>query len=126
MAQSHQRIHNLSDFVSPAALELLSASGGKLVRQIGIEVVRGVVYDVLTGRNLRDSTEVFTRRRVAALNLATVGMFLRGSTTSEEFVQNLPELASEILHRNRTIHMVCVNDYHRGSHRIQQSYRTTG
>jgi len=87
--------------MSPPALALLSTSGAKLVQQIGIEVVRGVVYDVLTGRNLRDSTEVLTRRRIATLNLATVGMLVKGSTTSKEFIQNLPQLASEILQRKK-------------------------
>jgi hypothetical protein len=94
-------IRNLSDFLSPAALKLLSASGSRLVQQIGIDVVRGVVYDVLTGRNLRDSTEALTRRRIAALNLALVGMFIKGSAASAEFVQNLPGLASEVLQRKR-------------------------
>lgn len=98
---SPENIRNLSDLLSPAALELLSASGSRLVQQIGIDVVRGVVYDVLTGRNLRDSTETLTRRRIAALNLALVGLFIKGAATSAEFVQNLPELASEVLQRKR-------------------------
>ena len=97
--RSPKEVRNLSDLLSPAAVGLLSASGSKLVRQIGIDVVRGVVYDVLTGRNLRDSTEVLTRRRIAALNLALVGMFTKGSATSEGFVQSLPDLASETLQR---------------------------
>ncbi|MBT9161944.1 MAG: hypothetical protein DDT27_00487 [Dehalococcoidia bacterium] len=87
--------------MSPTAVELLSASGGKLVQQIGIEVVRDVVHDVLTGKNLRDSTEAITRRRIAALNLATVEMFMKGTATSAKFVQNLPQLASKILQRKR-------------------------
>ena len=87
--------------MSPAALKLLEASGSEFVRQIGIDVVRGVVLDVLTGRNLRDSTEVLTRRRIAALNLATVNLFLQGSEISADFVSRLPDLATEILNRKR-------------------------
>jgi len=67
------------------------------VRQIGLDVVRGVVMDVFSGRNLRDSTEQLTRRRIAALNLATVELFLKGSTASADFVATLPDLAAEIL-----------------------------
>jgi len=94
-------VTTLSELMSPAALKLLSASGNDLVREIGLDVVRGVVLDVLTGRNLRDSTEVLTRRRIAALNLATVNLFLQGSAISNRFVSQLPELAADILTRKR-------------------------
>jgi hypothetical protein len=94
-------IQNLSDLLSDNAKGLLSAKGTDLVRQIGLEVVRGVVLDVLTGRNLRDSTEMLTRRRIASLNLATWALFLKGVALSENFIENLPNLASEILQRKR-------------------------
>ncbi len=92
-------VTNLSQLMSPATLKLLSASGSDFVQQIGMDVVRGVVLDVLTGRNLRDSTEVLTRRRIAALNLALVNLFLQGSTASDDFVNRLPGFATEILTR---------------------------
>jgi hypothetical protein len=94
-------VTTLSTLMSPAALKLLSASGSDLVREIGLAVVRGVVLDVLTGKNLRDSTEVLTRRRIAALNLATVNLFLQGSALSANFVRQLPHLATDILTRQR-------------------------
>lgn len=87
----------LSELLSPSAINLLSASGSELVRQIGLDVVRGVVLDVFSGKNLRDSTEQLTRRRIAALNLATVELFLKGSTASHDFVAQLPDLAAGIL-----------------------------
>ncbi len=92
-------IESLSDLFSDSAKNLLSAKGPDLVRQIGLEVVRGVVLDVLTGRNLRDSTEILTRRRIASLNLAICVMFLKGSTHSSKFIEDLPSLASDILLR---------------------------
>lgn len=101
MPKSTQSVTSLSELMSPAALRLLSASGLELVRQIGIDVVRGVVLDVLTGRNLRDSTEVLTRRRIAALNLATINLFIQGAARSKDFVEQLPHLATEILQRPR-------------------------
>lgn len=87
----------LSELLSPSAIRLLSASGSELVRQIGLDVVRGVVLDVFSGKNLRDSTEQLTRRRIAALNLATVELFLNGTVRTQDFVARLPELAAEIL-----------------------------
>lgn len=101
MVKKKSEVNNLSELMSPAAIKLLSASGIELVRQIGIDVVRGVVLDVLTGRNLRDSTEVLTRRRIAALNLATVNLFLQGAAQSKDFIAKLPVLATEILTRQR-------------------------
>jgi len=85
--------------MSPAALKLLTAGGSGFVRQIGMDVVRGVVLDVLMGRNLRDSTEILTRRRIAALNLAMVNLFLQGTALSADFVSQLPHLATDILNR---------------------------
>ena len=101
MSKKQIEITSLSELMSPDSLELLSASGSKLVQQIGIDVIRGVIYGILTGRNLRDSTEMLTRRRVAALNLATVSLFLKGNSLSENFVSELPELASSILLQKR-------------------------
>jgi hypothetical protein len=94
-------IHSLSDLLTPSALKLLSVSGSELVQQIGLDVVRGVVLDILRGRNLRDSTEVLTRRRIAALNLAMLTLFLRGSSLSDDFIANLPVLSQDILSRKR-------------------------
>lgn len=87
----------LTKLMKPSAIKLLSASGSSLVKEIGIEVVRGVILDVLTGKNLRDSTEVLTRRRITELNLATFNLFLKGASISSEFVKELPQLAGDIL-----------------------------
>jgi hypothetical protein len=84
---------NLTDLVSPEALDLLSGSGAKLVEKIGIEVVRGVVLDVLTGKNLRDSTEALTRKRIATLNLALLHMFLNGANNNPAFGTELIDFA---------------------------------
>ncbi len=101
MAKKKLPINSLSELMSPSDFELLSASGSQLVKQIGLDVVRGVVLDILTGKNLRDSTEALTRRRIAALNLATVDLFLRGSEISSDFVSQLPIVATEILSKKR-------------------------
>lgn len=96
-----QPITSLSQLLSTEALRLLSASGTDLVQQIGLDVVRGVVLDVLMGKNLRDSTEMLTRRRLASLNLAMVSLFLQGTMDSSDFVNQLPHLATEILVQKR-------------------------
>ncbi len=94
-------IYRLSDLLSPSDLSLLSANGSELVWQIGLDVVRGVVSDILRGRNLRDSTEILTRRRIVSLNLATLTILLKGSSLYEDFITDLPDLSQEILSRRR-------------------------
>ncbi|MBI4770473.1 MAG: CfrBI family restriction endonuclease [Chloroflexi bacterium] len=91
----------LSDLLTPDTLRLLSANKDEWIQQVGMDVIRGVVLDVLTGKNLRDSTEFLTRRRIAALNLATVHLFLKGSATYGDFVDQLPQLAASILTQKR-------------------------
>ncbi|MCC6300997.1 MAG: CfrBI family restriction endonuclease [Anaerolineales bacterium] len=95
------RINSLTELMTPADLDLLSASGSQLVEQIGLDVVRGVVLDILTGKNLRDSTEVLTRRRIATLNLATIEMFLKGSTLSKNFINEAPNIAVNTLSKGK-------------------------
>lgn len=90
-------LNSFTELLSEMDLALLSASGSQLVEQIGLDVVRGVVLDVLTGKNLRDSTESLTRRRIAASNLATTEFFIKGSSLSADFVNQLPELATDFL-----------------------------
>ena len=96
-----QPIDSLSVLMSEDARKLLVGKGSEFVEQIGLDVVRGVVLDVLTGRNLRDLTEALTRRRIATLNLATVNLFLEGAANSTDFVQQLPYLAADILSHKR-------------------------
>lgn len=60
-----------------------------MVRALGEDVIRGVILDVLSGRNLRDSTEMLTRKRIASLNVATLVMFLRGQALSSDFIDRL-------------------------------------
>lgn len=92
----------LSDLITPAGLRLLTATGNDLIRRIGFDAARGVIYNVMTGRNLRDSTELLTRRRLVTLNMATVDMFIRGVATIDHFVERLPYLATTILQQGRT------------------------
>ncbi|KAA0266773.1 MAG: hypothetical protein DPW18_15380 [Chloroflexi bacterium] len=87
----------ITELISATDLDLLSASGSRLVEQIGLDVVRGVVLDILTGKNLRDSTEALTRRRIATLNLAMAEMFIKGSANSKDFIHRIPNIAADIL-----------------------------
>ena len=101
MSKKTTQLNSLTELISPADLDLLSASGSRLVQQIGLDVVRGAVLDIFTGKNLRDSTEALTRRRIAALNLAILEMFLKGSTLHKDFETQLPYITSEILSKRK-------------------------
>lgn len=90
-------VETLSNFMEQTSLQLLVANGTDLIQQIGIDVIRDIILDVLVGKNLRDSTEKLTRRRIASLNLAMASLFIKGSSTSLDFVNQLPYTASSIL-----------------------------
>ncbi|RMD62556.1 CfrBI family restriction endonuclease [Candidatus Parcubacteria bacterium] len=90
-----------SNLLPQDAEELLSANGVALIQRIGLETARQVVLDVLCGRNLRDSTEMLTRKRLAWLNAALVDMLLRGAATEPDFIERLPQLAAQVLQRSR-------------------------
>jgi len=94
MKEAEPKITNL---MPPEARALISGKGKEVVRQIGLDVIRDIVCDVLCGKNLRDSTEVITRKKLATINAATLVMFLRGEAQSKGFTQRLPSVASERL-----------------------------
>ncbi|MFH1371233.1 MAG: CfrBI family restriction endonuclease [Planctomycetota bacterium] len=93
----------LTDLISQDALELLAASGTKLVKTIGIDIVRGVVLDVLVGKNLRDSTEALTRKRIGTLNLALLRMFLSGARGNPGFSDELLDFACKRLSETKRV-----------------------
>lgn len=96
-----KKIDSFFDLLNEEAKALLTTSGTELIKKIGIDTVRAVVLDVLSGRNLRDSTEMLTRRRLAALNAATIAMMLQGTSVQNDFVERLPEIAERILRKKR-------------------------
>lgn len=95
--KKQSRLTPFSELLTPNTIKLLSASGAELIHQIGMDVVREVVLDVLSGRNLRDSTELLTRRRLATLNLATLAMFVNGVSENPNFIKELPDIAIKTL-----------------------------
>ena len=92
----------LSDLLPTGADGLITVSGKAVLACIGIDVIRSVVLDVLTGRNIRNATEILTRQRIAELNLATLYLFIKGTASIENFVERLPYIASDILSRGKT------------------------
>lgn len=83
-----------------SARPLLEAKGANVVERLGLDVVKDVLLDVLCGVNLRQSTEMLTRRRVAFLNAATVVMFLKAQRSIPDFTIRLHRLAAEGLQKS--------------------------
>lgn len=73
---------------------LETSKGTEIVEELGLDVVQGIVLDVLRGVNIRDSTEMLTRRRLSLLNAATVVQYVTvpGSEASiDDFVDSVAE-----------------------------------
>jgi len=90
---------NLSNLLSRDSIELLTSNGAQLARKIGIEAIREVVLDILMGKNLRDSTEFITRRRISFLNLSLFDMFINNADRSN--IYKLIDHAVTILQRKQ-------------------------
>lgn len=60
-----------------AGKKLLENKGREIIRQIGKEAIKEAVLSVLSGENVRNSTEFITRRRLAISNGALLITFLR-------------------------------------------------
>jgi hypothetical protein len=92
----------LSEFVPDALTDLIGSKGAEVVERVGIDVVKEVIADVLCGLNLRNSTEMLTRRRLGMLNAATLVMFLRGVERYPDLVERLPRVATAGLKETRS------------------------
>lgn len=94
-------LKTFGELLDNRSLELLTTSGPKLIQSIGLNSVREIVADVLSGKNLRDSTELLTRGRLATLNASLLRLFLEGERRQSDFIQKIPEHAERILARGR-------------------------
>lgn len=81
------------------AKRIFSSKGKDVLQEIGVDIIKSVVFDVLTGKNLRDSTELLTRKRIITLNAATLAMMVRGEAAEPGFIHKLPEEAFRELKR---------------------------
>lgn len=83
----------MDNYFPQKAKRIFSLKGKDLIEEIGLDIIKGVVSDVLTGKNLRDSTEFLTRKRIISLNAATLVMFIRGASKESNLIKNLPKFA---------------------------------
>ncbi|MCD6552579.1 MAG: hypothetical protein J7M16_01055, partial [Anaerolineae bacterium] len=67
---------SVSAFAPDDIDDLLQAKGVDFFRWVGVEAIREAVFNILIGKNLCDSTEFLTRRRLVALNAAMVVLFM--------------------------------------------------
>lgn len=97
MPDPNLRDLDVTSLMPAKARALMAGKGDEVIRQVGLDVIRGTVYDVLCGKNLRDSTETITRKRLATMNAATLALFIRGETKYPGFAEQLPSLAASRL-----------------------------
>lgn len=71
-----------------------------VVEEIGLDVVRGVVFDVMRGINIRDSTEPLTRRRISLLNAAMIAQYA-SLPSSAASVEALTHSVAEAIEKSR-------------------------
>lgn len=84
---------SIKDLIPASAAALITATNSEIIRVVGGDTLRSCVLDVLCGGNIRDSTEPLTRRRISALNLALVDLFIEGLGADPGFTGKVPQLA---------------------------------
>ena len=95
------RVAGLIELFPSRGYDFLKASGTSFIDDVGEDVVKNIVVDILCGRNLRDSTEMLTRRRLTLINGATLKMFVDGMNRDRDFVNLVAsKAANELLGRN--------------------------
>src|SRR5687768_16305535 len=80
----------------------LIQTGKNFIETIGEAAVKDAVVSILSGDNVRESTEVLTRRRLALSNGAILAMFLNGCSHYPDFLDNLSEKTIEELQRRNS------------------------
>jgi hypothetical protein len=89
--------NEILNFYPKSGLELLDAGGRDLVEKLGVEAVRQVILAVMKGENLRNRTELLTRRKIALSSGALLVFFLNGLKSNPKFLEELPERALFLL-----------------------------
>ncbi len=87
----------ISQLMPTILKNLLEVRGVGFIRQIGTDVLRQVIFDVMCGRNLRDATEMLTRKRIALVNAALVVLFMQGLKYRSDFISCLADIVSDEL-----------------------------
>ncbi len=80
---------------------LLTGGGKEFIERVGVEAARQVVLNVMHGENIRTQTEPLSRRRIAQVTGAIVGLFANGLLQQEDFTQQLSNLAVEQITASR-------------------------
>ncbi|MFA0749602.1 MAG: hypothetical protein SLRJCFUN_000005 [Candidatus Fervidibacter sp.] len=91
----------IGQLMPPILRNLLEVRGVEFVYQIGANVLRQVIFDVMCGRNLRDATEILTRRRIALVNATLIVLFLQGTKQHPDFISHLADIVGDELRQKR-------------------------
>ena len=97
-----QNYFSLLDNYPAFALPALRTSGTTVIDRLGIDVVKDVILGVLSGSNIRDSTEMLTRRRITTVNLGIVSLFLSALARHPDERDILVESAKSVITRSGT------------------------
>lgn len=72
---------------------LFSVSGSRLADRLGIAAIADVVVSVLCGENIRNATELLTKRRIALLNIGLIAAYMENLNQDTQFVKTLIDSA---------------------------------
>ncbi len=88
---------DITKYFPEDAKRALSNTGTDVIAEIGEDIIKDVVLNVLMGENLRNNTELLTRKRLLTLNAATLYMLVKGQSEDSQFIELLHERAHKRL-----------------------------
>jgi len=93
MPAENIKLNKLSSLLPTDAVKQFQLSGEELLEEIGEVNIRKIVASVLCGQNIRESTEVITRRNLAQGNAALLILLLKGNQLHDDFFETSLDIA---------------------------------
>lgn len=91
----------LSSFIPQEAISLTKFKGKDLIKIVGEDIFKNVVYSILCGGNVRTLTEGLTQKRLIVSNASLFITYLKGLKNIEGFVENLPQIIKNEVKQNK-------------------------
>lgn len=85
------------DLFPAQSKKYLEIRGTEIMDKLGEDIIKEVIYNVLTGNNVRDSTEKLTRKRIGLISSALLVTLAKGCAKDDNFLKNLSKLAADEL-----------------------------
>lgn len=101
---SKKERNEIEDFIPDSLNDNLKVHGQEIVDNLGEDLIKEVVFNVLCGENLRNSTETLTKKRISKISSSLLASLIKASSKDNDFIGNLPKIALRELKKTKNKH----------------------